>query len=242
MPYGYGSRGNSRSSNRERGADRNRNQSTSRSTSKSTSKSTSNTNNRERGADRNRSQTILSSVRNRNTTSLNIAKQEKDAEAFKDYSYQKPSGLGRFSPLAQFLDITGIGKKTFELNKSYYEKNVIGKINPATGKAYSANINEYQNYIKGRNAGTIDAMGRRIAQRRDDRRIVTQVQKAAVAQAPSGPTTSEVSQSTSAYGGELTDEQQALRVKKRGRKQTILTQSTGLGGSEPLITKKKLLG
>ena len=242
MPYGYGA------SNRERGAARNRSQSTSRSTSRSTSKSTSkstsssSSNNRERGADRNRSQTILSSVRNRNTTSLNISKQKKDAQSFKDYSYQKPSGLGRFSPIVQFLDITGIGKKTHEINKKYYTENVIGKINPTTGKAYSANVSEYQNYLKGRNAGTIDAMGRRIAQRRDDRRVITQVQKAAVAQAPNGPTTSEVSQSTSAYGGEQTDAQEALRVKKRGRKQTILTQPTGLGGSEPLITKKKLLG
>lgn len=131
-------------------------------TTSSKKSSSSNTNNRERGADRNRSQTVSSSVKNKNTTSLNIANQKKDAEAFKNYSYQKPSGLGKFSPLVQFMDITGIGKKTFELNKSYYEKNVIGKINPATGKAYSANINEYQNYLKGRNAGTIDAMGRTI--------------------------------------------------------------------------------
>jgi len=40
----------------------------------------------------------------------------------------------------------------------------------------------------------------------------------------------------------LTSEQQALRVKKRGRRKTILTDPTGLGSSEPSTTKKTLLG
>ena len=83
---------------------------------------------------------------------------------FANYSYQKPTGLGKFSPLVQFMDITGIGKKVHEINKQYYVDNVIGKTNPVTGKAYSANVSEYQNYLKGRNAGTIDAMGRSIVQ------------------------------------------------------------------------------
>ena len=64
---------------------------------------------------------------------MKVAKEKRDAEAFKNYSYTKPTGLAKFSPIAQVMDITGIGKKTFEVNKSYYERNVKGKAKPGGG-------------------------------------------------------------------------------------------------------------
>ena len=103
-------------------------------------------------------------VKRRNELALKVARQKKDAEAFKNYEYQPPTGLGKFSPLAQGLHITGLGKKGFEINKSYYQRNVIGKAKPGGG-FYSANIEEYKDYLKGRNSGNIDAMGRTINNR-----------------------------------------------------------------------------
>ena len=157
-----------------------------------------------------------------------------NAKKFKDYSYQPPNTI---SPVVNL--IAGfVGEKGFEVNKAYYTKNVIGKTNPVTGKAYAGSIEDFKTYMTGRSSGTLDAMGRSMptTSRRDDRRIVTQVQKTAVSQSPAGPTDAEVSQSSSTDAA-----QDTLLVKKRGRRQTILTDPQGLGGTAT-VTKKKLLG
>jgi len=92
---------------------------------------------------------------------------KQDMEDFANYTYQKPTGLAKYNLLAQALDVTGIGKKTFEVNKSYYTRNVIGKTNPKTGKPYSANVQEYKDYLAGRGSGDLDAMGRTITRDND---------------------------------------------------------------------------
>lgn len=232
MPYGYGSRGNSRSSNRERGADRNRTQSTS--TKKSSPSKTTTTPN---------PQTDNGSSTTSVATSKQIKESKKQVNLATGKSQLDNYEVGKvpaFIPGSTILNAAqDVRQKSFEANRKFFREKVLTSKN--RGK-YVDTLESYSSYMKARGAGTADAYGNPIAQRRDDKRIVTQVQKAAVAQAPSGPTTSEVSQSTSAYGGEPTDEQKALRIKKRGRRQTILTKPTGLGGSEPLIIKKKLLG
>jgi hypothetical protein len=142
---------------------------------------------------------------------------KQDMIDFANYSYQKPTGLGKFSPLVQFMDITGIGKKTHEINKQYYIDNVIGKTNPVTGKAYSANITEYQNYLKSRNAGTIDAMGRSIVQGGD------------------GGNQQQVQIPTQTPTQTLIEQEEEMKKKKRsalgigygGSQRTILTASIG---------------
>lgn len=117
---------------------------------------------------------------------------KKEMNDFANYSYQKPQGLAKFSPVAQFFDITGIGKKAHEVNKAYYQKNVIGKTNPATGKPYSASITEYKNYLKGRTAGTLDAMGRTILSGGNDKNTTPTIM--AEAQAPVQTPTQTVAQ------------------------------------------------
>ena len=232
MPYGYGASKNyGGSTARERGADRNRTQTTSRNKGITTSKTSSKS-----IPDRNRGSS--------NTTTVATGNQIRESKA-KFTSAVGKSRLDNFKvkdiPFAPLISglTRDLRQKQFERNRKFFREKVLTSKNRG---GYVDTLDSYSSYIKNRLSNKTDAYGNPIAQRRDDRRVITQVQKAAVAQAPSGPTTSEVSQSTSAYGGERTDAQEALRVKKRGRKQTILTQPTGLGGSEPLITKKKLLG
>lgn len=178
---------------------------------------------------------ISKTVLTKNKEDLEKAKIKKQMEDFANYTYQEP----KFVPtIAGTIFSKLFGEKSFEVNKAYYTKNVIGKTNPITGQAYAGSIEDFQSYMRGRGMGTLDAMGRTIPQRsrRDDRRIVTQVQQAAVSQATTGPTAAEVSQSSATDAA-----QDTLLVKKRGRRQTILTDAQGLG-STATVAKKKLLG
>ena len=47
-----------------------------------------------------------------------------------------------------------VRQKTFEVNRDYFRKNVVGKNN------YKDTIESYESYIKGRSGGSLDAMGR----------------------------------------------------------------------------------
>jgi hypothetical protein len=236
MPYGYGASKNyGGSTARERGAARNRTQSTS--TKKSSPSKTTNYNNNTK---KSVTSGTLSDPREKDDTAAKM-------DLFKNDPYTKKQGGPLILRPLEFAFDAGAKKtRTFfteDVLTSKRAKKNIGYTKEEFSKLSRTKQEEvYKGYLAGRSSNTTDAYGNRIPQRRDDRRVITQVQKAAVAQAPAGPTTTEVSQSTSAYGGERTDAQETLRVKKRGRKQTILTQPTGLGGSEPLITKKKLLG
>jgi hypothetical protein len=233
MPYGYGASKNyGGSTARERGAARNRTQSTS--TKKSFPAKTSTRPNPQTDSGSSKTSVVTSKQIKESKEKVNLATGKSQLD---NYEVGK---VPAFIPGSTILNAAqDVRQKSFEANRKFFREKVLTSKN--RGK-YVDTLESYSSYMKARGAGTADAYGNPIAQRRDDRRVITQVQKAAVAQAPSGPTTTEVSQSTSAYGGERTDAQEALRVKKRGRKQTILTQPTGLGGSEPLITKKKLLG
>jgi hypothetical protein len=69
------------------------------------------------------------------------------------YKYTK-----KFTPsiLGMTLNVTGLAEKGFYANKSYYEKNVMGKNN------FTKSIDSYKDYMKKRGSGEIDAMGRPI--------------------------------------------------------------------------------
>jgi len=169
-----------------------------------------------------------------------IAKANKikqDMVNFKNYSYTSP----KFVPsiIGTGLDKLGISKKAFEVNKSYYERNVIGKINPATGKAYSASIEEYQGYLKGRSGGNLDAMGREIVGGNGSGQLVEKNIGGRTLLTTS-PTTAEVSQSNAAQV-EDSEELRKRRVKAKGRSPTIMTGVTGVTGGLTL-GKPSLLG
>jgi len=176
-------------------------------------------------------------TKRRNELALKVAKEKKDAEAFKNYSYTKPTGLAKFSPIAQVADITGIGKKTFEVNKSYYERNVKGKAKPGGG-FYGASIEDFKGYMKGRGSGSVDAMGRTINNRDEGGGSNYVVEKNV------GGKSILTTEKKIAKDEETKKEYDARVTKKKGRTKNILTSSKGITktSADYLLGKKTLLG
>ena len=200
-----------------------------------TKTTTNNNNNRE--TYRTTSRTIDPAVKRRNELALKVAKQKKDAEAFKNLTYQKPSGIAKYNLLAQALDITGIGKKTFEVNKSYYERNVIGKAKPGGG-FYGRSVEDYDSYMKGRGSGDLDAMGRTINRSDNDGGGRVVIEKNVGGSTILTETKTEAEKTAEAKQDEEYD---ARKTKRRGRRRTILTSQTGAGGNL-VLGKPSLLG
>ena len=156
-----------------------------------------------------------------------------DATSFDNYTYTAP----KFVPsiLAKALDVTGIAKKTFEVNKAYYEKNVIGKNN------FTKSIDSYKDYMSKRGRGEIDAMGRAISGGGNGGNTQPGITKNIGGNTiqTTAPTEAEVSQSETANA-----DASALKVKKKGRSMTMLTGSKGVRGmaSNYSLGKKSLLG
>lgn len=169
-----------------------------------------------------------------------IAKANKikqDMVDFKNYSYTSPKFIP--SIIGTGLDKLGISKKAFEVNKSYYERNVIGKTNLATGKAYGASVDDYKSYMSARGSGSIDAMGREVTSGNGGGALVEKNVGGRTLLTTS-PTTAEVSQSNAAQV-EDSEELRKRRVKAKGRSPTIMTGVTGVTGGLTL-GKPSLLG
>jgi hypothetical protein len=176
-------------------------------------------------------------VKRRNELALKVAKEKKDAEAFKNYTYQPPEFIP--SIVGSIFSKT-IGKKTFEVNKSYYEKNVKGKAKPGGG-FYGASIEDFEGYMKGRGSGTVDAMGRTISNNDNGGgSYVIEKNIGGKTLLTTTPTTAEVSQSKAAQV-EDSIELKKRRVKAKGRSPTIMTGVTGATGGLTL-GKPSLLG
>jgi len=178
---------------------------------------------------------IDAGTKRRNELAMKIAKQKKDALDFKNLKYEKPSGIAKYNLLAQALDVTGIGKKTFEVNKSYYEKNVIGKAKPGGG-FYGASVEDYKGYIKGRGSGDVDAMGRTINKGDGGRDFVVEKNV--------GGKTILTTEKKVAKDAEVKKEYDERTTKKRGRRKTIKTGSLGVTkvSSDYSLGKPTLLG
>ena len=140
-----------------------------------------------------------------------------DATAFDNYAYTTP----KFVPsiLAKALDVTGLAEKGFYANKSYYEKNVMGKNN------FTKSIDSYKDYMSKRGSGEIDAMGRAISGGGNGGNTQPGITKNIGGSTiqTTAPTTAEVSQSEAANADAA-----ALKVKKRGRSQSIMTSAKGV--------------
>lgn len=248
MPFGYGASKNYSSSSNTRESYRTSNAYNSKSYNAGITKSTktntvNNNNNNNRETYRTTTYTttkVSEATKRRNQLALDLQKQKQDAEAFKNYSYTKPTGLAKFSPIAQIMDITGLGKKGFEVNKSYYEKNVKGKAKPGGG-FYGASIEDFQGYMKGRGSGTVDAMGRTISNNDNGGgSYVVEKNIGGKTLLTTTPTTAEVSQAKAAQV-EDSIELKKRRVKAKGRSPTIMTGVTGATGGLTL-GKPSLLG
>ena len=138
-----------------------------------------------------------------------------DATAFDNYTYTAPKFAGSILAIA----LGGIGKKGFETNKAYYEKNVIGKNN------FTKSIDSYKDYMSKRGSGEIDAMGRAISGGGNGGNTQPGITKNIGGSTiqTTAPTTAEVSQSEAANADAA-----ALKVKKRGRSASIMTSSKGV--------------
>ena len=184
---------------------------------------------------------VSAATKRRNELALKVAKEKKDAQAFKDYSYQPPTGLARFSPLAQGLHITGIGKKTFEINKSYFQKNVADQFINGKKSAYTNSPESFKKYMQDRGMGRVDAYGRTISNNDNGGgSYVVEKNIGGKTLLTTTPTTAEVSQSKAAQV-EDSIELKKRRVKAKGRSPTIMTGVTGATGGLTL-GKPSLLG
>jgi len=180
---------------------------------------------------------VSAATKRRNELALKVAKEKKDAQAFKDYSYQPP----KFMPSVVGQVFTKlVGKKTFEVNKSYYERNVVGKAKPGGG-FYGQSIDDFKGYMQGRGSGNVDAMGRTISNNDNGGgSYVVEKNVGGRTLLTTTPTTAEVSQAKAAQV-EDSIELKKRRVKAKGRSPTIMTGVTGATGSLTL-GKPSLLG
>ena len=194
---------------------------------KTTTSNTGNSN-RESGAATNRTQKVSAKAKAKVTA--DIAKD--NATAFNNLKY---GGSKAPTILAKALDFVGISEKTFNVNKTYYEKNVAGKNN------FTKSPDDFKKYMNKRGLGEIDAMGRAISGGGGGGNTQPGITKNIGGRTiqTTAPTEAEVSQSETANADAA-----ALKVKKRGRSASILTGPKGVTkmASNYSLGKKSLLG
>ena len=160
---------------------------------------------------------------------------KKDMEDFANLTYQPPKFTGPAGAIYSGL----LGEKTFNVNKEYYTRNVIGKTNPKTGQAYGGTVEDFKTYMKGRGSGDLDAMGRTINRNDNDDgggRVV--IEKKVGGSTILTETKTEAEKTAEA---KQDAEYDARKTKRRGRRRTILTSQAGATGNLEL-GKKSLLG
>ena len=171
----------------------------------------------------------------KNKKALEEAKMKKDMEDFANYTYQPPE----FVPsVVGTIFSKVLGEKTFNVNKEYYTKNVIGKTNPKTGQAYGGTVEDFETYMKGRGSGDLDAMGRTINRNDNDGGGRVVIEKNVGGSTILTETKTEAEKTAEAKQDEEYD---ARKTKRRGRRRTILTSQTGAGGNL-ILGKPSLLG
>ena len=169
-------------------------------------------------------------------TKENLNPQEDNYQQNKLENYQiknsdAPGVIGAILNLSK-----GLRQKSFEVNRDYYQKNVVGKGD------YKNTFEDYERYITGRSQGKLDAMGRTITQG-DDGGNNQPAQETIIKKNIGG---SEV-QTTQAKIDEQrakSDEYDVRKVKKKGRKRYTLTSSKGVTqvSDDYSLGKKTLLG
>lgn len=137
--------------------------------------------------------------------------------------------------------------------RDYFKNEVLGKgaytgtsLEDFESKSLTEQESIYQDYIQGRSAGTKDAYGREITSTGGDNKTST-VKSVEQPKVKSQMDNTEVKSTlitadkTAPTSVELNQEEDALKTKKRGRKNTILTSVTG--DTSPLtLSKRTLLG
>jgi hypothetical protein len=139
--------------------------------------------------------------------------------------------------IGAILNLTkGARQKSFEVNRDYYQKNVVGKGD------YKNTFEDYERYITGRSQGNLDAMGRTITQRDDGGN--NQPAQETIIKKNIGGSEIKTTQAKIDEQKAKDDEYDIRKVKKQGRKRYTLTSSKGVTqvSSDYSLGKKSLLG
>ena len=155
------------------------------------------------------------------------------------FGYTKPKNtlqkIADKSPVLNLIKNNPISKKTEEVNRKFYNEKVV----PA-GKSKAPN---YETYMKNRLAGKTDAYGNAINNQGggSENNTISQV-------TASAPTVGEVDQATTntepTETAETTEANRLLKIKKKGRSQSIISGSQGVTkmAADYSLGKKSLLG
>ena len=164
-------------------------------------------------------------------------KAKDNASAFRDMEY---SGSKAPSILAKVSDAIGLSKKSFDVNKAYYEKNIVGKNN------FTASPDDFKKYMTSRGSGKVDAMGRAINTPDGGSNNPQGIELAKSATGSATVKGPEEIQKTAANTKGTTDTimtaaQINIANKRKGKKVTNQTAKTVLT-EDYKLSKKKLLG
>jgi len=137
--------------------------------------------------------------------------------------------------IGSILNLTkGARQKSFEVNRNYFQKNVVGKGN------FKNTFEDYETYIKGRGAGTLDAMGRTISNQggNDNNNQPVIIEKNV------GGKTIQTTEAKVVEDKKEATKYDERQTKKKGRKKNILTSSQGVmkTSADYSLGKKSLLG
>jgi len=171
------------------------------------------------------------------------AKVEADRKAdnlkrLNEMQYETPKFTGPVGSIYSGL----FGKKTFEVNKSYFQKKVADQFINGKKSAYTNSPESFKKYMEDRGMGRVDALGRTISNNDNGGGGSYVVEKNIGGKTllTETPTTAEVSQSKAAQV-EDSIELKKRRIKAKGRSPTIMTGVTGATGGLTL-GKPSLLG
>lgn len=160
-----------------------------------------------------------------------------DLKRLNEMQYEPPKFTGVVGAVYSGL----IGKKTFEVNKSYFQKNVADQFINGKKSAYTNSPESFKKYMQDRGMGRVDAYGRTISNNDNGGgSYVVEKNIGGKTLLTTTPTTAEVSQSKAAQV-EDSIELKKKRVKAKGRSPTIMTGVTGATGGLTL-GKPSLLG
>jgi len=164
-------------------------------------------------------------------------KKADDLKRLNEMQYEPPKFTGPAGAVYSGL----IGKKTFEVNKSYFQKNVADQFINGKKSAYTNSPESFKKYMQDRGMGKVDAYGRTISNNDNGGgSYVIEKNIGGKTLLTTTPTTAEVSQSKAAQA-EDSIELKKRRVKAKGRSPTIMTGVTGATGGLTL-GKPSLLG
>jgi hypothetical protein len=132
-----------------------------------------------------------------------------------------------------FLTNNPLSKHTEKVNRDFFENKV--------KKAGKSKYDNYEDYIRARGRGEVDAYGREITNTggndNNNQPILTSATETLPANNMTAPTNAEVTQASSTT---MSADEILVANKKKGRSQTILNTADGLGNSTANTMKKTL--